>query len=120
MALTNNGSVVEVNDNKIPSGYTKPTVTTFDDDESKYVNRSISVAKSGVENANEVTTFTAIIAAITTAVSALITADYDVTNTVAAYAVVKDIVSNAKVGDVLYTTGVVNYVCTVDIFIKTS
>ena len=120
MALTNNGTVVQVNNNKIPSGYTKPSVTTFADVESKYKNREITIAKAGVENANEVTTFTAIIAAITTAVGVLITADYDVTNTVDAYAIVKDITTNASVGDELYTNVAVNYICNVDIFIKTS
>lgn len=121
MALSNKGTVVNVNNNKIPSGYTKPTVATFDDSENSYVNREISVAKAGVENANEVTTFTAIVAAITAAVTALITADFDIAgNTVDVYASVKDITTNAKVGDDLYTNGAVNYLCTVDIFVKTS
>ena len=121
MALSNKGTVVNVNNNKIPSGYTKPVVATFDDAESIYINRSISIAKAGVENANEVTTFTAIIAAITTAVTALITADYDIAgNTVDVYASVKDITTNASVGVDLYTDGAINYLCTVDIFVKTS
>lgn len=121
MALSNKGTVVSINDNKIPTGYTKPTVVTFDDSESKYINREISIAKSGVENAVEVTTFTALVAAITAAVTALITADYDISgNTVDVYTNAKDIITNASVGSVLYTDGAVNYLCTVDIFVKTS
>ena len=121
MALTNNGTVVLVNDNKIPTGYTKPTVTTFDDQESKYVNRSITIAKSGVENSDELVTFAAIVAAVTAAVDTLINADYDVAgNTITVYSNLKDIITNASVGNVLYTDGVVNYLCTVDIFIKTA
>lgn len=120
MALTNNGTVVSVNKNKIPTGYTKPTVTTFADHESKYDDREITIAKSGVENSDELVTFAAIIAAITDAVTTLISDDYDVTNTVTAYGVVKDITTNAKNGEELYTNVAVNYICTVDIFIKTA
>jgi hypothetical protein len=121
MALTNNGTVVNVISSKIPSGYTKPSVTTFTDYESTYPDRVITVAKSSVENADEVVTFTALIAAITTAVTTLIEADYDETaNTIEAYAIVKDIQTNNSVGNVLYTNGALNYICTVDIYIKTS
>ena len=120
MALTNAGTQVLVNDNKLPTGYTKPTVTTFEDIESKYKDRAFVVVKSVVENADPLVTFAAIVDAITTAVSALITADYDVTNTVTAFANLKDVATNLKNGDALYNADVVDYDCIVDIFIKTA
>lgn len=121
MALTNVGTAVYLDDANIPAGYTRPTITKFSDHEYKYENAVLTIAKSGVENANKITTFTALVAAITSAVSAMVTADYNVSAlTVRAYANLKYIEDNLNMTGVLYTNGAINYICTVDIFVKTS
>ena len=121
MALTNNGTAVFLDASYLPAGYTKPTVTKFSDSEYKDSDVVVTIAKSTVENANAVTTFTALVAAITAAVSAIITADFDVTgNTVTAFANLKVITTNNELDGVLYTNGALNYLCTVDIFVKTA
>ena len=121
MALTNNGTAVFLNDSYIPAGYTKPVITKFVDFEAKYPDYQVSVAKSGVENANKVTTFTALVAAVTAAVSAVVTADFNVSGlTVTCFANLKVIDHNFELDGVQYTNGAINYICTVDIFVKTA
>lgn len=121
MALTNNGTSVYLNSSILPAGYTPPVITKFTDHKYKYENAVMAIAKSGVENANKVTTFTALVAAITTAVSAMVTADYNVSGlTVTAYANLKTVYHNFDLSGVEYTDGAINYLCTVDIFVKTA
>jgi hypothetical protein len=120
MALTNNGTAVYLTESYLPAGYTKPTVTKFSDSEYKDADVVVTIAKSTVENANKVTTFTALVAAVTAAVSAIITADFDtVDNTVTAFANLKFVDTNNDLAGVLYSNGALNYLCTVDIFVKT-
>lgn len=121
MALTNNGTAVYLDASYLPAGYTKPTVTKFSDAE--YISRDIvvTIAKSGVENATAATTFAALVAAVTAAVSAVITADFDVAGlTVTAFANLRIVDTNNDMAGVLYTDGALNYLCTVDMFIKTA
>jgi len=60
MAITNNGVVNNLHADQLPSGYTRPTVTTFTDYE--YTRTlTLSVLKSTVENATPSTTMTNII-----------------------------------------------------------
>ena len=121
MALNNEGVTVSINANKLPSGYSKPSITTFSDYEYKQTEKVFAIAKSGVENASEVTTFEAIVTQLATDVGTAISADYDTTlNTVDVYTDLKSVTTNATVGDVLYTTGAVNYKCLVDVYIKTT
>jgi hypothetical protein len=121
MALTNAGTAVYLEDANLPSGYTRPTVVKFSDHEYKYENAILTIAKSGVENASKATTFTQLVSAITTAVSAMVTADYNVSGlTVGAYANLKYVDDNFNMAGVLYTNGAINYICTVDIFVKTA
>lgn len=121
MALTNNGTAVFVDESLLPVGYTKPAVTKFTDAE--YVARDVelSIAKSGVQNATATTTMANLVTAITAAVSAYITADYNVSGlTVIAFANLKGITTNNTITGVLFTNGAINYVVTVDIHIKTA
>lgn len=120
MALTNNGTIVQMDASYLPTGYTKPTVTRVTDYEASFDSVVVTIAKSTVENANKVTTFTALVAAVTAAVSALITADFNVSGlAVTAYANLKRVYHNLELTGVLYTNGAVNYVCEVDYFVKT-
>lgn len=120
MALTNNGTAVFLNDSYLPSGYTRPTVTKFTDWEAKYQDYVITIAKAGVEGATGAITFTALVAAITAAVNVMLDADLDiVANTVTAFVNLKSVSTNFNLTGVQYTNGVINYLCTVDIYFKT-
>jgi|TARA_R100000501_G_C2619610_1_gene112933 hypothetical protein len=60
MAITNNGVVNSLPASQIPSGYTRPTVTTFTDWQYKRT-LTLTVLKATVENATRATTMTNII-----------------------------------------------------------
>jgi len=121
MALTNKGTQVFINESYLPAGYTKPTVDKFTDFEAKYPDYEIQIAKAGVENADKVTTFTALVTAITAAVSAMITDDFNVgVLTVTCFANLKAVDHNFNLVGVLYSDGAVYYICNVDIFVKTA
>ena len=121
MALVNNGTAVFIDAAYLPVGYIKPIVTKFADSEYKDADVVVTIAKSGVVNANAVTTFTALVSAITAAVSAIVTADFNVAGlTVTAFSNLKVVTTNNDLAGVLYTNGTLNYVCTVDIFVKTA
>jgi len=121
MALTNAGTAVYLLSENLPVGYSVPTVNKFTDHEYKYSDAVLTIAKSGVENANKVTTFTALVAAVTAAVSAMVTADFNVSGlTVGAYANLKYVSTNFDLAGVLYSNGAINYICQVDIFVKTA
>ena len=60
MAIVNNGTKNSLADTHIPSGYTRPTVTTFTDQEYTR-NLELTVLKATVENATASTTMTNII-----------------------------------------------------------
>ena len=118
MALTNNGTKVSIASALLPSGYTKPTITEFTDN--NWLSKpgiTLTVDKATVDEATETATFTALVAAVNTA-AAVEAADYNASNTVTMWTDFKAVTTNAKLGDVLYTTGTVNYICTVDIYVK--
>lgn len=121
MALTHNGTRIDVPASELPSGYTKPSVTDFDDHETVYASREFTVAKSTVENATATTTMTNLVSAINTAIEALINADFDTTGlTVTSYAVMRSLVTNDTLVGVKFTNGTVNYVMTIDVYVKTA
>ena len=119
MALVSNGVVNNVNSSDLPSGFTKASVTTFSDYEYQTSNQVVTVVKSTVENATDDTTVTAIVAAIKTALDTQIGADYDDTaNTVTYFSIWKSYTTNFTVATELFTNVALNYLCTVDIFVK--
>lgn len=120
MALIFNGTEVELTVAQLPVGYVKPEITTFDNQEFQSVITTFTVVKSTVENASSVTTFDNILVDLNAQISALLTNDLDVTNTVDAFARMKTLITNTKVSEVFYTNGAVNYSITVEIFYKTS
>lgn len=127
MALTLNGVKNSLPDNQLPSGYTRPTVTTFADWE--WVQTvSLTVLKSTVENATESTTMTNIISNATIGldkqVDDLIENDFDTTaNTITAWADWQTLTTNytpetnSSASNWLDTTAV-SYTCTVKIYLK--
>ena len=119
--LTNNGTLVNIPQAELPTGYTKPDVTEFTDFEQKYTSRTITIAKSVVETATALATFEALMVQLNTDIETLLAADFNVaTLTVTAYSSLKSVSTNNTLSNVLYTNGVLNYLCVVDIFVKTA
>lgn len=121
MALTNNGVKVSINDGLIPDAYTKPSVTEFTDHELKYENREMTIAKATIENADEETAFTDLVAQIESDVDTLLAADIDTVGlTVTAWVDFTGLVTNVKKGAALYKNTAVSYTCMVTIYVKTA
>lgn len=126
MALTHNGTVVQLPTSRVPSGYTLPTVATFTDYEYESTERTLSVLKSTVENSDKATTLQNIIDNATIGIDKqiedLISAEFDVTNTVTSYAVLTGIDSNqaASGSNDFYTDTAMSYSCTVRFYVKSA
>jgi hypothetical protein len=120
MAIVNRGIRVNVDSDLLPVGYTKPTVTTFADYEYVKKNVLLTIDKASVDDAVAATTMTALVAALVTAMAADVDVDFDiVANTVTIYGTLEEITTNFNLAGVLYTTGSVNYIGRVTIYIKT-
>lgn len=125
MAHTNNGTKVSAPDEQLPSGYTRPTITTFSDHES--VRRvQLSVLKSTVENATANTTMANIIGngsiGVTKQVTDILAADYLSSVTLTAYADIVKIQDNStpqSTGN-FFKNAAASYLVDVDIYVKTS
>lgn len=126
MALTHNGTVVNLPTSRVPSGYTLPTVSTFTDYEYESSERILTVLKSTVENSDKATTLSNIINNATIGldkqIEDLISAEFDVTNTVESYAVLTMIDSNqaASGSNDFYTDTAMSYSCTVKFYVKSA
>lgn len=121
MAFTNNGTKVSLQTAQIPAGYTLPAVDNLSNSAPTYSAYQITIAKSTVENADKAATLTALVAAVTAAVTAKVQADFDDTaNTVLCNADLVNLRNNQNFADGFYTNAVVNYVCTVNIYIQIS
>jgi len=122
MAITNNGTKNSLKDGQIPTGYTKPTVTEFTDEE--YVNElDLIVPKISVENASNSITMAGIISAITTQIDAILAGDYIATQTVDAWADLISLSTNLKssLGDADWlNNSAVNYIAKVKLYVKTA
>lgn len=124
MAITNNGTVNSIQVGNLPTGYTRPTVTTFSDYEYKRT-LTLNVLKATVETATGAATMTAIIAnatiGITKQITDILAADYLATATVTAYADLTHLTHNLAAingsGDYLKNIAL-SYVCTVDLYVK--
>lgn len=123
MAITNNGTKVSIGADKLPSGYTKPTVTEFTDHE--YIRtETLTVDRATVYSATKTTTMANILAnasiGVTKQVTDLVTADFDATNTITIFSDLYDIDTNLKVsqsGD-FYGNSDDDFVCYVKIYVK--
>ena len=125
MALVNNGTSVEMSQNTLPTGYTKPTVTKFADVTYTSELLQINVAKAIVEDAVGATTFDNLLndgtVGITKQVSDLVTANFDTAgNTVTVYAELSAVRTNLTVAEDLYSNTPVTYRCTVQYFVNIS
>lgn len=127
MALTHNGTVTtQLPSSRVPSDYTHATISTFTDHEYESTERTLTVLKSTVENSDRSTTLLNIIDNVTIGVDKqvedLITAEFDVTNTVTSYAVITGIDSNqaASGSNDFYTDTAMSYSCTVKFYVKSA
>ena len=122
MAIINNGTKNSLPSSQIPAGYARPTVTEFEDYE--YENTlTLSILKSTVENASGAVTMTAILAALTVQIDAILAADYIASQTVTAWANLKALSNNFRASggdDDWLTNAVTSYVATLELYVKTA
>jgi len=91
MAISLNGTVNGLPADRLPIGYTPPVVTTINDFHYRY-DVVIPIAVTGTVASSAIASMTAIVSATSTAVTAILTADFLSTgSTVTAYAVINDI-----------------------------
>jgi|TARA_R100000750_G_C2278470_1_gene70258 hypothetical protein len=124
MAITNNGAANSLPASQLPSGYTRPTVTTFADWEYKRT-LSLSVLKATVENATRSTTMTNIRENATVGINKqivdIIAADFLASATVTTYGdwtgLSNNFVDVTGTGTALADTAA-SYTCTVILYVK--
>jgi hypothetical protein len=125
MAIVANGVVNALSDASLPSGYTRPTITTFNDHEWQR-EVTLNVLKATVENATQATTMTNILTngtvGLTKQITDIVAADFLTTPAVTWYAKLVDLNTNIPVGQESNFTYLgntaVSYVCKVVIYLK--
>jgi hypothetical protein len=90
MAITLNGTVNALPADRLPAGYTPPTVTAVTDFHYRY-DVVIPIAVTGTVASTASASMTAIVTATNTAVQTIMTADFLAAATGNAYAVINDI-----------------------------
>lgn len=119
MAITLNGTLNGLPPDRLPVGYTPPTVTVISDYHWRYDLQIPLVFSTTATTSNQVTTMTAIVSGTNTAVSAILAADYLSTATVTAYAIINDLNTNLNPASTTYLTNVTpSYLVSVTIFVK--
>jgi len=93
MAIVYNGTINKLADSQLPTGYSRPSVTTVTPTAYVTVNKKISIVKSSVDNANPIVTMDAIVAEITSKLNAELDVTY-ISNDVTAYGVMTSLTSN--------------------------
>lgn len=125
MAVINNGVKLSIPSVLIPSGFTAPVVTEFEDFEYER-EVTLSVLKSTVENASKATTLLNVINNGTIGVSKqiedIVTADYINSNTVTFYADILNITNNQQlsVTSDFFGNVALSYSVKVKFYVKTS
>jgi len=123
MAITNNGTENKLPAQQVPTGYTRPTITTFDIVGEYQKTLTLSVLKVTVDDATEATTMTNIfddaVIGLDKQVADLVTAEYDATATVNSFAQLVAMTDNIVVeGPNFLTDAATSYVCTVRLFVQ--
>lgn len=88
MAIVNNGTLNGLPAEKLPSGYTLPTVTTISDFMYRYDHEVSIVTANVLTNVSPATNMATMVTATNTAVTAILAADFLATATVTAYSVI--------------------------------
>jgi len=126
MAITNNGTQNLLADTEVPTAYTRPTVTTFSDEEYESI-LTLTVLKATVQNAAAATTMTNIFdnasIGINKQITDILAADFLASATITAFGNLTALTNNFadvnRDGDYL-TTAAASYICTVTLLVKTS
>jgi len=122
MAITNNGTKNSLPSNQLPTGYVKPTVAEFSDQE--YENDlTLTIVKSVVENASGSVTMANIITNLNTQIDGILAADYIATQTVTAWADLVSITNNLRSlsGDSDWLKNIVpSYSMSLKLYVKTA
>lgn len=123
MAIVNNGAKNSQRANQIPSGYTRPVITEFQDFE--YVRRfNLEIDKITVDNATPATTLTNIYddaaVGINKQITDIIAATYIATQTVTTWVDVLSVTTNQEnnTSTDFYNADATDYVATVILYIK--
>lgn len=117
---TNNGTLVNIDYRLIPTGFTKPTVSTFDTEGKAKYDRKFTIPMASVADPVEADTLDAIITEIETQVDALIAAEFDDTaNDIVVYSDMYELKTNKTpgVGSTFYTDAAAAYVPGVLIYV---
>jgi hypothetical protein len=119
MAIVVNGTVNAIPAEKLPVGYTPPTVTIIQDFQYRY-DVVIPLVFSTTATSTAVNTMTAIVTATNSAVIALLALDFLATATVTSYAVINSIDTNLAntTSTYLLSTTTPSYLVSVTIFVK--
>lgn len=125
MALAAQSTKISLDSTKTPSGFTDPGGSNLSNSSPTYLNLSLSVLKSTVENATKATTFDNIRDDVTIGiekqVADLLTANIEnVIQTVTYNIDWKDISLNQKFSSEFYSNVAASYICTVDVYINIS
>ena len=88
MAVVNNGTVNGLPADRLPVGYTAPVVTTVPDFHYRYDTTVVLSWATTITSATPSTNMTAIVSATTSAVTAIITADFISSANILAYSII--------------------------------
>jgi len=123
MALTFDGIQIKLVSSKVPNAFIPTPVTGFEDGEYKTLNLEVPILKSTVANPDNVVAFTALLSALDSAIQGILSTDFDITQTVDAFAqwdfVLLDSCGGADSSS-FYTDVAPNFICGVQVFVKTS
>ena len=123
MALIFDGIQIKLVSSKVPNAFVPIPVTGFEDGEYKTLNLEVPILKSLVENPDNEVAFTSLLAALDAAIQVTLTADFDVTGTVDAFAIWDFVLLDSCGGadtSSFYTDVAPNFICGVRVFVKTT
>lgn len=122
MSLNFTGIKVSMNGRNVPTGALASPYTPIEGDYISFP-AQFSIDKSSVEDAVPSNTWNSLISFLDTAIQSKLSTDFDVTQTVDAYAELFGVSSNFQ-GDAnssdMYKTGTATLVCTVIMYVKVS
>lgn len=123
MAITNNGTENKLPEAEIPTGYTRPVITTFSVIGEYQRELTLTVLKATVQNATPSTTMTNIFDDATIGldkqISDIVAATYLATATINTFAQLVAMTDNIVVeGADFLTAEATSYVCTVRLFVQ--
>lgn len=127
MAIVNNGVAVVMPDTRLPSGYTRPTVTVINPANADWRSlETVTVSKSSVQNPSGSITLGNLVTSIQNTLNTSINARFNATNNIVSQVNLRNVRTNIQggveenVAGIFYTDGVINYLCDVEVLITAS